>query len=134
MNATTEPSIKIVLIEQEAGDVAWIEGLVREGDAPAEVTDAIAAERPDIGAAEIILLGLQDLGLVEKEALARLHASFPCTPLIVLAGPAIAARAAEAVGLGAQHVLAKSDLTPAKLASALRLHMRFPAGPLTHTA
>src|SRR3990167_3364189 len=97
MNATSDASIKIALIEPEAGDVAWIEGLVREGDASADVVDEIAAEHPNLSDARIILLGLERLGSVEVEALTKLHSGFPGKPLIVLAGPDVAARAGEAV-------------------------------------
>lgn len=134
MNAMHDGSIRIALIEPEAGDVGWISEMVRAGDAPVNVTDEIAAERPDIADAEIILLGLGDLGEVEIEALTRLHAGFPGTPLIVLAGPGVAARAGEAVGFGAQHVLLKSELTPSKLSSALRYYLHYAPDELTHTA
>lgn len=134
MNAMHEGSIKVALIEPEAGDVAWISELARAGDAPVDITDEIAAANPHIADAEIILLGLQELGEVEIEALTRLHAGFPRTPLIVLAGPGVAARAGEAVGFGAQHVLAKDDLTPAKLSSTLRYFLRYAPDEATHTA
>lgn len=134
MNATNAGSIKISLIEPQAGDVGWISELARAGDAPVSVTDEIASERTDIGDAEIILLGLEELGSVEIEALTKIHAGFPRTPLIVLAGPAVAARAGEAVGFGAQHVLVKSELTPEKLSSALRYFLRYAPGETTHTA
>lgn len=134
MNAINDASIKIALIEPEAGDAAWISELVREGDSPADVTDEIAAESPDIADARIILLGLEQLGSVEMEALTKLHAGFPRTPLIVLAGPGLAARAGEAVSLGAQHVLLKSELTSAKLSSALRYYTHYMPDQLTHTA
>jgi len=134
MNAMHDGSIRIALIEPEPGDVGWISDLVRAGEAPVNVTDEIAAERPDIADAEIILLGLGQLGEVEIEALTRLHAGFPKTPLIVLAGPAVAARAGEAVGFGAQHVLLKSELTPEKISSALRYYLRYAPDEATHTA
>jgi DNA-binding NarL/FixJ family response regulator len=125
MNAEHEGSIRIALIEPEAGDVAWISELARAGDSSVAVTDEIAAERPDIEEAAIILLGLQRLGDVEIEALTRLHAGFPKTPVIVLAGPDVAARAGEAVGFGAQHVTAKIDLTSAKLSSLIRYYTAY---------
>ena len=134
MNAMHDGSLKIALIEPEAGDVAWISEMVRAGDAPAEVVDAIAAEHPDIADAEIILIGLQQLGVVEAEALTKLHAGFPRIPMIVLAGPAVAARAGEAVGLGAQHVLAKSGLTSAKLSSMLRYYSHYLPDPVEPSA
>lgn len=134
MNAMNDGSIKVALIEPEPGDAAWISDLVRAGEGPVSVTDEIAAERPDIADAEIILLGLAQLGAVEIEALTRLHAGFPKTPLIVLAGPAVAARAGEAVGFGAQHVLLKSELTPEKISSAMRYYLRYAPDEATHTA
>lgn len=134
MNALHDASLKIALIEPEAGDVAWIEELVRAGDAAADVTDEIAAERPDLADAGIILIGLERLGVVEVEALTKLHAGFPRIPMIVLAGPDVAARAGEAVGFGAQHVLAKSELTSAKLSSTLRYYSHCQPDAVTHTA
>lgn len=130
MNAMHDGSLKIALIEPEPGDAEWISDLVAAGNAPADIVDEIAAETPDLSNAEIILIGLERLGAVEAEALTKLHAGFPRIPMIVLAGPDMAAHAGEAVGLGAQHVLAKSELTSAKLASTLRYYSHY----TTHTA
>lgn len=125
MNATSDGTIRVALIEPEVEDAVWISKLARAGDACVELTDEIAAERPDIEGAEIILLGLKHLGEVEIEALTRLHAGFPKTPMIVLAGPDVAARAGEAVGFGAQHVASKVDLTSAKLSSLIRYYTSY---------
>lgn len=127
-----EGSVKIALIESDARAVSWIEELVLMGSVPADVADVMAAECPDLGNAEIILIGLQRLGGPEREALARLHAEFPRTPLVILAGADASTWAGEAVRLGAQHVLSKSELTPDKLSSALRYYAYYcapPAGP-----
>lgn len=125
MSAPPDDPIRVALIEPEAADAAWITELARSADAPARIVDEIAAERPDLEGAGIILLGLQRLGEVEVEALTRIHAGFPRTPLVVLAGPDVAARSGEAVGLGAQHVAAKKELTPEKLSSLIRYYTAY---------
>lgn len=133
MNAKTDAPLKIALIEPEARDVEWISEMAAACEA-ADVVDEIAEEKPDLSEARIILIGLERLGSLEAEALTKLHAGFPRIPMIVLAGPDAAARAGEAVSLGAQHVLAKSDLTPAKLSSTLRYYSRYVPDEPTHTA
>ncbi|MDP3542639.1 MAG: response regulator [Elusimicrobiota bacterium] len=134
MSERPEESIKIALIEPEASDVERIKELVKSGSIHAEIADAMSIETPHLESAQIILLGLQDLGPVEIEALTRLHAGYPKIPLIVLAGPALAPRAAEAVRLGAQHVLVKSELTTEKLSSTLRYFLGYASKEPTHTA
>lgn len=125
MNTRHDGSIKVALIEPAASEAAWIGALVQTGGLPADVTDAIAAEDPDMTDAEIILIGLESLGETERYALASLHAGFPHTPMVVLAGPAAAACSREALGLGAQLVLAKEQLTSEKLSSALRYYTHY---------
>lgn len=134
MDAKPDAPLKIALIEPEARDVGWISQMVAACEAPADLVDEIAQERPDLSEARIILIGLERLGSLEAEALTKLHAGFPRIPMIVLAGPDAAARAGEAVSLGAQHVLAKSGLTPAKLSSTLRYYSRYVPDEPTHTA
>lgn len=123
-----EGSIRIALIEAAPEDVARVRELVRTGGIPAEVADAMAAEHPDLESAAIILLGLDSLEEPERDALARLHAGFPGTPIIVLAGPGAAPRGGEAVSLGAQYVLPKSELTAAKLTSLIRYYAGYAGG------
>ncbi|MDD5303287.1 MAG: hypothetical protein PHS14_09280 [Elusimicrobia bacterium] len=125
MSECPEGSIKIALIEPEASDVARIRELVKTGSIPADVADVMASENPDLESAEIMLIGLHDLGATERELLARLHAGFPATPLIVLAGSDSPSLAAEAVRLGAHHVLLKSRLTPEKLSSTIRYFVHY---------
>lgn len=122
MNGKAEDSIKIALIEAAPADVARVLELVRTGTIPAEVSDAMSAERPDLEGAAIIFLGLDTLDEPERDALTRLHAGFPGKPIIVLAGPDAAPRGGEAVSLGAQYVISKSDLTAAKLSSLIRYY------------
>ena len=114
--------IKIALIEPEASGVARIKELVKAGGIPAEVADAMSAETPRLESAEIILLGLHGFDEPERTAIARLHAGFPRTPLIVLLYPGAASRAGEAVRLGAQYALLDDELTPAKLSSLVRYY------------
>lgn len=128
MSENPEGAIKIALIEPDAKDSARIKELVKTGSVPADVADALASASPDLDGAEIILLGLQSLGATEKELLTRIHSGFPKTPLVVLAGSGSAAWASEAVRLGAQHVLPKSDLTPEKISSTLRYYVHYAQG------
>lgn len=134
MNTRHDGSIKIALIEPAPSEAAWIGALVQTGGLPADVVDEIASEHPDMDDAEIILLGLESLGDTERYALARLHAGFPHTPLVVLAGPDAAACSREALGLGAQLVLAKDKLTAERLSSALRYYTHYGAVQPAHTA
>lgn len=134
MNTSHDGSVKIALIESEPSDVAWIEGLVLMGSIPADVADVMACERPDLADAEIILIGLQSLGAPERDALASLHAGFPHIPMVVLAGPEAAACSREALGLGAQLVLAKNQLTSGKLSSALRYYTHYVSEQPAQTA
>ena len=127
MNAEHEGTVKIALIEPEPADAAWIEGLVRLGSIPADVADVMASDHPDLANAEIILMGLESLGAPEREALSKVHAGFPGIPLVVLAGADSTSWAAEAVRMGAQHVLFKSELTSGKLSSALRYYAYYGA-------
>lgn len=125
MNTRHDGSIKIALVEPAPCEVVWVENLVKTGGLPADVIDEIASEHPDMKDAEIILLGLERLDETERYALARLHAGFPHTPLVVLAGPDAAAHSREALRLGAQLVLAKDHLTAERLSSALRFYTHF---------
>ena len=119
-----EGLIKVALVEPVASDAARIKELVATGSIPAEITDALACERPDLAEAEIIMVGLQSLDATERELVARLHAGFPRTPLVVLAG-SDASWAGEAMRLCAHHVLIKSDLTPKKMASTIRYFVHY---------
>ena len=62
MSENPEGAIKIALIEPDARDSARIKELVKTGSVPADILDAMASANPDLAGAEIILLGLQDLG------------------------------------------------------------------------
>ncbi|MEQ1919397.1 MAG: hypothetical protein ABL955_09370 [Elusimicrobiota bacterium] len=128
MSENPEGAIKIALIEPDAKDSARIKELVKTGSVPAEVADAMTSASPDLAKAEIILLSLHRLDATGKELLARLHAGFPETPLVVLSGSDAAAWASEAVRLGAQHVLPKSELTPEKISSTLRYYVHYTQG------
>jgi DNA-binding NarL/FixJ family response regulator len=119
-----EGLIKVALVEPVASDAARIKELVATGSIPAEITDALTSERPDLAEAEIIMIGLQALGTTERELLVRMRAGFPRTPLVVLAG-SDTSWASEAVRLGAHHVLIKSDLTPKKMASTIRYFVHY---------
>ena len=128
MSENPEGAIKIALIEPDAKDSDRITDLMKMGSVPAEVADAMASANPDLAEAEIILLGLQSLDATGKELLVRLHAGFPKTPLVILAGADAATWASEAVRLGAQHVLPKNQLTPEKLSSTLRYYVHYTQG------
>lgn len=124
MTEMPEGLIKVALIKPVASDAARIKELVATGSIPAEITDVLACDRPDLAEAEIIMVGLQSLDATERELLGRMRAGFPRTPLVVLAG-SDSSWASEAVRLGAHHVLVKSDLTPKKMASTIRYFVHY---------
>jgi DNA-binding NarL/FixJ family response regulator len=117
--------IQIALIEPDALDAARLKELVSEGSVRAEVVDALKSETPDLESAGMIMAGLQSLGGPEKELITRLHAGFPSIPVIVLAGFDDPDWVAEAVSLGAAHVLLKSELTADKLSSVIRYFVHY---------
>ncbi len=127
-----DEKIRIALIQPEAAEVARIKDLVKAGSLSVDLADVIASERPDLGGAQIILVGVGRLEAPERETLERVHAGYPHIPMIVLADGDGADWTGEALSLGAQHVLDKSRQTPEKLSSTIRYYVRYGrrAGPL----
>lgn len=127
-----DEKIRVALIQPEALEVARIKELVKAGSLSVELADVIASERPDLGEAQLILIGLGRLDGPERETLERVHAGYPQIPMIVLAEADNTDWTAEALSLGAQHVLDKSRQTPEKLSSTIRYYVRYGrrAGPL----
>ena len=105
-------SIKIVLIEPEASDVAWTRKLVESGSVSAELDDAMTADKPEFDAADVILVGLRGVGAPETELLTKLKARFPLIPLIVLAGGDAAAWSGDAVRSGPSTCSTRARLLP----------------------
>lgn len=112
-------SVKIALLERETDDAVWIEWLLFMAGVSSEVSRVDWA-RPEIGDAQLILIGLQSLDAPEKKALARLHARFPSVPVVILAGADASSWVGDAVQLGAMHLLYKNQLTPEALSSTIR--------------
>lgn len=134
MNSKHAGSVKVALIEPAASEAAWISSMVQTGSVPADVADVMTHEHPDMTDAEVILIGLESLGETEQFALRSLRAGFPNTPLVVLAGPEAAASKWEALRLGAQLVMPKTNLTAEKLSSALRFYTHYGSTGALHTA
>lgn len=129
MDAPPDDKIRVALIEPEPRVAQRIKELVSAGSLPVVVSDAISAERPELERADIFLISLGGLDAPERETVARMHAGFPRTPLIVL-GLGASVWAGEALRLGAQHVLEKQGLTAEKLSSTIRYYARYARGPL----
>lgn len=125
MSEQPEGLIEIALIEPEPNEAARIAKLVTEGSIPARVTNLMACENPNLDRVDMFLVGFHELGAVEKELLTRLHNDFTQTPLVVLADKDPAGWAYEAMRLGANLVLLKSDLTPSKLSSSIRYFIHY---------
>lgn len=117
MDVPSEEKIRIALVETPAYEATRIGELVSAGS-----LSTVVSELAD---AAIILLGLGRLDAPEKEALARVRAGFPHTPVIVLAGTEDTSWTGEALSLGVQHVLDKGRQTPEKLASTIRYYVRY---------
>lgn len=118
-NTRRAGAVKIALIEPKKDDAVWLEWLLYMAGVSTDVARVDWA-RPEIGDAQLILLGLERLDEQERKILSRLHALYPRVPLVILAGASAAARAGDAVRLGALHMLRKSALTPAALTSTIR--------------
>jgi DNA-binding NarL/FixJ family response regulator len=115
--------VRIALIETEEDDAAWVQAMLETAGVATDVKRAAwptPFDRTDIGAADLILIGIEHLDAPEREALNLLHAWYPRVPLVVLAGADAFAWAGQAVRLGALHLLLKSRLTPQALSSTVR--------------
>ena len=84
MNTKHYGSVRIALIEPAPSEAAWIASMVQMGSIPADLSDVITHEQPNMADAEIILIGLESMGETEQYALKSLRAGFPNTPLVVL--------------------------------------------------
>ena len=117
--------IKVLLVEDNAGDVRLIEEMlaeVRGAPFDLECTDQLSTglERLAAGGTDAILL---DLSLPDSRGLdtfAKVHARAPQVPIIVLTGLDDEALAVEAVREGAQDYLVKGQVDSHLLARAMR--------------
>ena len=118
-------SIKVLLIEDNPGDVRLIRELLKEAKGVSfslECVDRLSTglERLGQGAINIVLL---DLGLPDSQGLdtfIRVHSSVPQVPIVILSGLTDEVLAAQAVREGAQDYLIKGQVDSNLLRRSLR--------------
>lgn len=119
-----EPSVKVLLVEDNTGDARLIHELLREASATAfdvqhvdrlsAASDAVGREAPDV-----ILL---DLGLPDSRGIdtfERMHVAAPTVPIIVLTGMADESLGSLTIREGAQDYLIKGECDGRLLARAI---------------
>ncbi len=120
-----ERPIKILLIEDDAGDADFIREILVKGNRRAFELEWVARlaeglERLRQGGIDVVLL---DLSLPDSHglgALTRLHAQGPGVPTLVLTGMVDEASGVEAVRMGAQDYLVKGQVDRNVLVRTLR--------------
>ncbi|SDO07931.1 Response regulator receiver domain-containing protein [Actinokineospora alba] len=125
MVADREPSrqlIRVLLVEDDAGDAMLVEELLAEVDAPIRLTRAVSltAAKPLLAGQDCVLL---DLGLPDAsglQAVRELKEADDKTALVVLTGLADAGQGVAAVAAGAQDYLVKGQVDGDLLARVLR--------------
>jgi len=125
MNRTENGQIKVLLVEDNPGDVRLIRELLKEAaSAQFNVTPA-----SDLGEAlelvvdkelDVILLDLNLPGSAGLDTLDRVHSSAPRVPIVVLTGLADEVVGEEAVKRGAQDYLVKGQVDSLLLSKSLR--------------
>lgn len=119
---STTRGLRVLLVEDDEGDAFLVQELLREANAPVEITwvrsisDARVALTADI-ACVLLDLGLPDAGGLE--ALHRILRIAPHVAVLVLTGLADEHRGNEAVAAGAQDYLVKGQVEPQLLARSL---------------
>ena len=120
-------SIRILVVEDNPGDLRLIRELLREADPPTQI---YAAERISeafrVLTDERIDLILLDLSLPDSSGMDgfyRIRSEMPCIPVIILTGLRDVALAQEAVQSGAQDYLVKGHLEGNLLVHAVRYAM-----------
>jgi len=121
----TPPPVTVLLIEDDPGDVDFLQELLTEAPSPAcalEHTDRLAAglARLAASAVDVVLL---DLSLPDSQGLdtvVRVQAAAPTVPIVVLTGLEDDTTALRAVQAGAQDYLPKGDLDRRTLLRVIR--------------
>ena len=121
----SDDSTKVLLIEDNPGDVRLIRELLKEAYGVSfslECVDRLSAglELLGQGAIDIVLL---DLGLPDSQGFdtfIRVHSSVPQVPIVILSGLADEALAAQAVREGTQDYLIKGQVDSNLLGCSLR--------------
>ena len=119
-----DPVLRLLLVEDSAGDARLIRELITEGSARgielAHVATMREAERHlELGAVDVVVL---DLGLPDAqglEAVRRAHGAAPRVPLVVVTGLDNEALAVEALKAGAEDFLVKGQIETRSLQRAL---------------
>lgn len=121
----TEQTTNVLLVEDNAGDVRLIRGLLahaKEGRFSLECVDGLtsALDRIDEGGIELVLL---DLALPDSQGLDtfdQLRARAPGTPVVIMTGLDDEDLAARAVRAGAQDYLVKGNVDCGQLERSIR--------------
>ena len=119
-----DPVLRLLLVEDSAGDARLIRELITEGSARgiemAHVATMREAERHlELGAVDVVVL---DLGLPDAqglEAVRRAHGAAPRVPVVVVTGLDNEALAVEALKAGAEDFLVKGQIETRSLQRAL---------------
>ena len=119
-----DPVLRLLLVEDSAGDARLIRELITEGSARgielAHVATMREAERHlELGAVDVVVL---DLGLPDAqglEAVRRAHSAAPRVPVVVVTGLDNEALAVEALKAGAEDFLVKGQIETRSLQRAL---------------
>ncbi|MFI1584095.1 PP2C family protein-serine/threonine phosphatase [Embleya sp. NPDC020630] len=115
--------LRVLLIEDDAGDAFLVEELLADSPDPMEIVWARSMAEAMVGLGEDVGCVLLDLGLPDAEGLNGLHrllAFAPRTAVIVLTGLADAHRGSAAVAAGAQDYLVKQEIDGSLLSRAIR--------------
>jgi diguanylate cyclase (GGDEF)-like protein len=122
--AEGEDVVRVLLVEDHAGDRVLVEEMLADTAEPAVVTSCIrlgdAMEQVKRGLADLVLL---DLSLPDSdgvEGVRRLRAAAPEVPVVVLSGLNDRQVALDAVQAGAQYYLNKDDVDTETLTKAMR--------------
>ncbi|WP_424640063.1 PP2C family protein-serine/threonine phosphatase [Embleya sp. AB8] len=116
-------ALRVLLIEDDAGDAFLVEELLADAAEPMEIVWARSMGEAMVELGGDIGCVLLDLGLPDAEGLGGLHRLLrfaPRTAVIVLTGLADAHRGSAAVAAGAQDYLVKQEIDGSLLSRAIR--------------
>lgn len=122
----SDPVIRILLLESNAGDAALIQGLLSrsQGESSFEVktTDraGLAVDKLSKEAFDVVIMDLELPDSKGLESFLRINKAHPALPVIVLAGPHDETLAFEAVSRGAQDYVVKGETSERSLGRVIR--------------